>query len=62
LLSLFTLFADMCISENMQKKLLEDFEKFEKEEIGVDKNEKMLKVLKKLENIYLKILEIRKEK
>ena len=45
----------------MQKKLLEEFEKFEKEEIGVGKNEKMLKVLKKLENIYLKILEIRKK-
>jgi len=52
----------MRVSENMQKKLLEEFEKFEKEEIGVDKNGKMLKVLKKLENIYLKILEIRKEK
>jgi len=51
----------MCVSENMQKKLLEDFEKFEKEEIGVGKNEKMLKVLKKLENIYLKILKIRKK-
>jgi hypothetical protein len=33
----------MCVSENMQKKLLEDFEKFEKEEIGVGKNEKSLK-------------------
>jgi hypothetical protein len=52
----------MRVSENIQKKLLEDFEKFEKEEIRVGKNEKMLKVLKKLEDIYLKILEIRKEK
>jgi hypothetical protein len=49
LLSLFTLF---CWYARIRKYT---------EEIGVGKNEKMLKVLKKLEDIYLKILEIRKK-
>ena len=44
----------MHIPENEQKKLVEDFEKFEKEEIGEGKHEELHNLLEQLENNYLK--------
>jgi len=46
--------ADIHIKEDEQKKLTEDFEKFEREEIGVGKHEELHKALKRLKDIYLK--------
>jgi len=45
--------ADMHIPKNKQDELLEDFEKFEREEIGKGKHEELHNILKSLENIYL---------
>jgi len=46
--------ADMHIPEEKQKELLEDFEKFEKEEIGEEKHKEFKKILNNLESIYIK--------
>ena len=46
--------ADMHIPEDKQKELLEDFEKFEKEETGEGKHEELHNLLKQLKNKYLK--------
>jgi hemerythrin-like domain-containing protein len=45
--------ADMHIPEKEQKKLVEEFERFEKEEIGEGKHEEFHNLVHKLEKKYL---------
>jgi hemerythrin-like domain-containing protein len=46
--------ADMHLSEDQQKELLEGFERVEHEEIGVGKHEQFHKLLEHLKQVYLK--------
>lgn len=46
--------ADMRLSEEDQKRLLEDFEKLETERIGIGKHEELHRLLHHLKDIYLK--------